>query len=148
MSGVRLSRVVLLALVPAAMLVGIGPAAACALNDVPSMSVNGVLVVKNPTIPTSSAQLAGYTLFVVPHPVAVLSVVTFTENTREVAQSLNAWDMRRPWRWVFDDGTTANGWTVKHRYRIARTMRVSVECYDPGTNQWYAFDQVQIRVMK
>jgi hypothetical protein len=144
----RLSRALALVLLPAVMAVGAWPALACALNGVPSLSVNGALVVKNPAIPTNSAQLAEYTLFIVPRPVAVRSIVTFSENLRELAQSLNPWDMRRPWRWQFGDGTAAYGWTVKHAYGRAGSVRVSVDCYDPGTKQWYEFDQVRIRVGK
>jgi len=53
---------------------------------------------------------------------------------------------RRPWRWAFGDGQTAYGWTIRHAYTHPGTWRIAVDAYDPGTNLWWNFDQVQITI--
>src|SRR6266851_5677867 len=82
-------------------------AQACSLDNIPSLSLNGRLPILNKAIPLNSAQLATYVPFVFPRPYPVHSIITFTENRRDVAKSLQASAMRRPWRWHFGDGATA-----------------------------------------
>lgn len=123
-------------------------AGACALDQKPSVSVDGRLARLNGHIPTSSAQLATWTYFVFDRSYPARHPVTLTENRREVANTLTAAAMRRPWQWQFGDGHTAYGWTVRHSYAHTGKWRISVAAYDPGTKKWYSFDQVTITVRR
>lgn len=137
------------ALAAAGLLLAVGgasSAAACALDQTPSVYANGQLARKNPHLPTTQAQLSVWTYFVFARTYAVHHAITFTENRREVASTLTAAAMRRPWRWRFGDGQVSYGWTVRHSYAHAGRWRVVVDAYDPGTKQWYDFDQVTITV--
>jgi hypothetical protein len=101
----------------------------------------------NTHVPTTSAQLAGWAPFVFARSYPVRRAIVLTENRREVARSLTVAAMRRPWRWKFGDGQVAYGWTVRHTYAHPGDWRISVDAYDPGTRQWYNFDQVVITVI-
>jgi hypothetical protein len=122
---------------------------ACSLDLKPSLSANGVLDVVNKQVPTSSAQLkelASLGPFVFSAPFAPHKTITFTENRREVAQSLLPNAVRTPWRWHFGDGKVAYGWTVKHAYARKGDMRIMVDAYLPSTKKWYEFDRVTIHI--
>jgi hypothetical protein len=141
-------RNVLIAVLCALMLaVPTAVAQACSLDNIPSLSLNGRLPILNKAVPLNSAQLATYAPFVFPRPYPMRSIITFTENRRDVAKSLQASAMRRPWRWHFGDGAVAYGWTVKHSYKHACNIQVSVDAYDPGTKAWYLFDRAQFRIV-
>jgi hypothetical protein len=142
----RYGRLLMLALLTAVLAAGAAPAYACSLDGVPSLSVNGKLPILNPLPALNSAQLQNYAPFIFTHTFAVHATITFSENRTEVAKTVNARDMVRPWRWRFGDGAIGYGWTVKHAYSHARQVRLSVDAYDPGTKQWYEFDRVQLRV--
>ena len=125
---------------------GAGSAAACALDQTPSVYANGQLAGKNPSLPTTQAQLKVWTYFIFTRTYPMHHAITFTENRREVAQTLKAVAMRRPWRWHFGDGQIAYGWTVRHTYAHAGRWRIVVDAYLPSAKQWYEFDQVTITV--
>lgn len=122
------------------------PARACSLDYRPSAYANGQLDSLNPQIPTTSAQLSTYAVFVFARSYPVRRAITLSENRREVARSLTAAALRRPWRWEFGDGHTAYGWTVHHAYARAGQWRINVDAYDPGSRKWYNFDQVTITI--
>ncbi len=124
------------------------PASACSLDNRPSVYANGALARANPQIPTTAAQLASWSPFVFARSYQTRHTITLTENRSEVARSLRATAMRRPWRWTFGDGHSAYGWTVRHAYTRAGHWRIAVDAYDPGTRQWYNFDQVIITVRR
>jgi hypothetical protein len=113
----------------------------------PSAYADGQRDRVNTQVPTTSAQLAGRDLFVFARGYPVRRAIVLTEDRREVARSLTAAAMRRPWRWRFGDGQVAYGWTVRHAYAHAGHWRISVDAYDPGTRHSYNFDQVVITVM-
>jgi hypothetical protein len=121
-------------------------ARACALDAQPSAYTDGQRDRVNTQVPTSSAQLAGWAPFVFARSYPVRRAIVLTEDRHEVARSLTAAAMRRPWRWEFGDGQVAYGWTVRHAYARPGHWRISVAAYDPGTRQWYNFDQVMITV--
>jgi hypothetical protein len=129
-------------------LVAVTPAGACSLDNRPSAYADGQLARANPHIPTSSAQLASWSPFVFARNYQTRHTVTLTESRSEVARSLRAAAMRRPWRWSFGDGHTAYGWTVRHTYTRAGHWRIAVDAYDPGTRQWYNFDQIIITIRR
>ena len=119
---------------------------ACALDSRPSAYADGQRDRINTQVPTSSAQLAGWAPFVFARGYPVRRAIIFTENRHEVARSLTAAAMRRPWRWAFGDGQVAYGWTVRHAYVHPGHWRIGVDAYDPGNRQWYNFDQVVITI--
>jgi len=121
-------------------------ARACALDSQPSAYADGQRDRVNTQVPATSAQLAGWAPFVFARTYPVRRTIVLTENRREVARSLTAAAMRRPWRWDFGDGHTAYGWTVRHAYAHPGRWHIGVDAYDPGTRQWYNFDQVVITV--
>jgi PKD domain len=119
---------------------------ACALDSRPSAYADGQRDRVNTQVPTNSAQLAGWAPFVFAHSYPVRRAIVLTEDRREVARTLTAAAMRRPWRWEFGDGQVAYGWTVRHAYAHPGHWRISVDAYDPGTRQWYNFDQIAITI--
>jgi hypothetical protein len=125
---------------------GTAVARACALDQRPSVYADGQLARSNTQVPTTAAQLAAWAPFVFPRTYQAGRAVTFTEDRREVARSLAAAAMRRPWRWQFGDGQLAYGWTVRHTYGRAGSWRITVDAYDPGTARWYTFDQALIAI--
>jgi hypothetical protein len=136
-------------LAPAALaLSGAAAARACALDSKPSAYADGVLVTVNNSTPTTSAQLTTWAYFVFPRSFAAHRAITLTENRREVAKTLVAAAMRRPWRWHFGDGKIAYGWTVRHSYAAAGRYRIVVDAYLPQTKQWYYFDQAIITIRR
>ena len=121
-------------------------ARACALDSRPSAYADGQRDRVNTQVPTSSAQRAGWAPFMFARSYPVRRAIVLTEDRREVARTLTAAAMRRPWRWAFGDGQVAYGWTVRHDYAHPGHWRISVDAYDPGTRQWYNFDQIVITI--
>ena len=145
---IRRSSVCMALLGLAGCLLSVPPVAhACSLDSQPSAYADGQRDRVNMQVPTSSAQLAGWAPFVFARGFPVRHAIELAEDRREVARTLTAAAMRRPWRWEFGDGQVAYGWTVRHAYAHPGHWRVSVDAYDPGTRRWYNFDQVLITVM-
>src|SRR5581483_4789359 len=72
-------------------------AAACSLDQKPSVLADGHLAVINNESPTTQAQLATWAFFTFDQSYRVRQSIVLTENRREVAQTLTAAAMRRPW---------------------------------------------------
>lgn len=119
---------------------------ACALDQVPSISMNGRLAVANQQPAETSAALARWAPFVFPARPGVRQVVRFGENRREVARSLTSQAMSHPAEWRFGDGAQAYGWTVRHAYHKPGTFRITVLAYDRTSRRWYSFDEVMVLV--
>lgn len=120
------------------------PAHACALDQTPSLSVDGIRARVNPVTPTTQAQLAHWTYFIFPHTYRAGHPLTLTEDRREVARTLMPSALRQPWGWQFGDGQVAVGWTVRHTYARAGQYRLRVYCWNPEAHAWDAFDQATI----
>lgn len=123
-------------------------AAACSLDQKPSVLADGHLALINDETPTTQAQLATWAFFAFDHSYGVRQAIVLSEDRREVAKTLTAAAMRRPWRWRFGDGQTAYGWTVRHAYAHPGQKRIEVDAYDPSTKRWYNFDQVLISIQR
>jgi len=143
----RLAAAAILAI--AGLLVPVASAAACVLDSVPSMSLNGVLAVTNKRAPANNAALKIWAPFVFTRKAVTGEVMNFAESKREVAKSLTRQAMQRAPRWWFGDSTRpAFGWHVRHIYRRPGTYRVTVQAYDRGTKRWYPFDDAVVTVSK
>lgn len=123
-------------------------AAACALDQVPSMSMNGQLAVPNTHPAQTAGDLRHWAPFVFRGHPAPGQAVKLSENRHEVARSLTRQAMQRAPQWQLGDGTVAFGWSVTHRYITPGIRRVTVRAYDPGSRKWYPFDEATITILK
>jgi hypothetical protein len=118
---------------------------ACALDNVPSMSMNGALAAYNNKIPHD---LHLYAPFFFKRPAVVGRRIQLTENRRECARSLTRSSMAHAARWRFGDGSTAYGWKVHHVYAHSGTYRATVFAYYAKGKSWYPFDEVDVTVRR
>ncbi len=139
----RVGAIVAVALVACS--IGTSVVQACALDNVPSMSMNGKLAARNNKMP---GNLSIYAAFYFKRPIKAGHKVTMAENRRECARSLVASAMRHAARWRFGDGTTAYGWNVHHTYRAKGTYRITVSAYYAKGHEWYRFDEVDVVVRR
>jgi hypothetical protein len=121
-------------------------ARACALDQRPSLSTNGRLVVLNKQVARTQAELAIWAFFVVPGVYRTGQPVTMTENRKEVARTLMPSALLQPWGWTFGDGTFSQGWTVRHAYTHPGHWKIGVYAYNPESRRWDLFDQATITI--
>lgn len=135
------------ALVAGAVLAGADSAAACSLDNRPSMSAGGILARLTKTGPTAST-LSTWAIFTIPRVFSADRPLRFGESQADVRLSLPASALAHPWRWSFGDGATQTGFSAAHSYRRAGTYRVSVRGYfSSGTyQQWLEFDAATISI--
>lgn len=124
------------------------PARACALDQRPSLSTNGRLVVLNKQVARTQAELAIWSFFVAPGAYRTGQVVTMTENRKEVATTLMASALLQPWGWTFGDGSFSQGWTVRHAYAHPGHWKIGVYDYNPESRRWDLFDQATITIKR
>jgi hypothetical protein len=89
------------------------PAWACALDNRPSMSADGVLAHLTAAVPTA-ATLPTWASFTFPRVYKPGQPVRFSEDQAEVRRTLTPSALSHPWRWNFGDGSTAVGYNVQH----------------------------------
>lgn len=121
-------------------------ARACALDQVPSISLDGRLAVANKQAPQTGAQLARWAPFVFLMRPRAGQTVHLAENRKEVAQSLTSQALAHAALWRFGDGRSTPGWKVSHVYRKAGSYRITVLAYDRGSHRWYPFDEATVVV--
>ena len=119
--------------------------AACSLDGVPSLSVNGRLV-QPMTAKPSRAELATWAPFAVPDAFHAGRSVQFSERVPELKRSLPPPAFAYPWRWQFGDGSTTTGTVVTHAYRRPGLYRVTVWADYRAEHFWYEFDAAMIRI--
>jgi hypothetical protein len=141
------TRLAVLGLVVGAVLGAMGTARACGLDGVPSLLVNGRLVVVNRALPVQG-QLAKWAPFVAPGIYPAGQPVLLQEAQGRLLVALPPSAFRTPWRWTFGDGTQAQGIRVRHRYRQRGTYVVGVRAYlvNGQASAWYLFDSVVVHV--
>ncbi|HVC81256.1 MAG TPA: hypothetical protein VNL35_12240 [Chloroflexota bacterium] len=122
------------------------PARACALDQRPSLSTNGRLVVLNKQVARTQAELAIWAFFVVPGVYRTGQSVTMTENRKEVANTLMPSARLQPWGWTFGDGSFSQGWTIRHAYTHPGHWKIGVYAYNPESRRWDLFDQATITI--
>jgi hypothetical protein len=130
-----------------AILGAIGMARACGLDGVPSLLVNGRLVVANRALPVQG-QLAKWAPFVAPGVYPTGQPVLLQEIRGRLLGTLPPSAFRTPWHWTFGDGTLGQGIRIRHRYRRHGTYVVGVQAYlvNGQASAWYLFDSLVIRV--
>jgi hypothetical protein len=130
-----------------AVLVAGSTAQACGLDGVPSLLVNGRLVLVNRALP-ASGHLTIWAPFTAPGSYRAGQPVRLQEMRGRVLWTLPPSAFRTPWRWTFGDGADARGLRVRHTYRRRGTYVVHVRAYlvDGHDSQWYQFDAAVIHV--
>jgi hypothetical protein len=141
------SSLLALGLLAAAALAATGTTQACGIDGVPSLLVNGHLVLTNRTLP-ASGQVATWAPFTTPGAYHAGQSLAMREIRGRVLWTLPPSAFRTPWRWTFGDGTAARGLNVRHAYRRGGTYVVRVRAYlvDGRDSQWYQFDATVIHV--
>jgi hypothetical protein len=122
-------------------------ALACSLDNIPSLSANGVLAHLNTTPPTK-ANVHWWEPFVLTQLFTGVRPVRFAENVREVRGTLPAQAFSRAWKWTFGDGASATGFSATHVYRKPGRYRVLVSAYYPDYHAWYGFDGVLLTLQR
>ncbi|HVA89508.1 MAG TPA: hypothetical protein VNL71_06670 [Chloroflexota bacterium] len=142
----RLVVSILVALLTAQSAAEATSARACTLDQRPSLSTNGHLVVLNKQVARTQAELAKWAFFVAPGAYRTGQTVTMTENRKEVAGTLMASALLQPWGWIFGDGAFSQGWTVRHAYTHPGRWKIGVYAYNPESRHWDLFDQATITI--
>jgi hypothetical protein len=121
-----------------------GPALACGIDGVPSMTMNGRLVAVNysPATKENFSHWASFSL----GTAKTGANLRFSENARELHKSLTARAFATPFQWTFGDGSKARGLTVAHRYAKPGWYKVNVNYYYTPRHSWIPFDSAQLRI--
>ena len=123
-----------------------GPAGACAIDGLPSLTIDRSLVRINTAQPTSPAALRVWAPFVPPFSLVAVRTYTLAEIRQRIPLTPEAFE--NPWRWDFGDGSkAAQGGSVQHAYRHPGIYKITVSAYFPSHKIWYAFDALQVRVV-
>lgn len=130
-----------------ALVLGTSVAGACGVDGIPSLSVDGRLVLRN-TVYTSNSAADTWTPFIAHGLYPARRPLLFSENRAQVAAALPPTAFKVAWRWHFGDGATARGMAVHHLYRRAGNYIVTVEAYLASGKyaQWFAFDKATLHV--
>ncbi len=125
-------------------LCNISPVAACGIDGIPSMSLNGRLVTINADQATKQ-NLAYWAPFVLgsAKPAAALR---FAEDESELHKSLSTEAFAMPFQWTFGDGAAAKGPDVAHQYSQPGWYKVNVSYYYTPEKRWVVFDSAELLV--
>jgi hypothetical protein len=120
-------------------------AQACTLDGIASISMNGITanLTEGTPSPGDSAHWAPFTLLAA----APDDQLQLREDLGKVRQSLSPAMMSTPFRWDFDDGTSAQGFAVTHRFTQLGWHKITVDYYYPTRRQWITFDSAQLRIV-
>lgn len=120
-------------------------AQACSLDGIASISMNGntASLTAGAPSPGDAAHWAPFTLLAA----APGDALHLSEDLAKVRKSLSADMMKTPFRWIFDDGVTARGYAVTHRFARLGWHRITVDYYYPARRQWLTFDSAQLQIV-
>ena len=117
---------------------------ACAIDNVASLSANGVPAMLAGTPPTAGGAWAP---FVLAQAFAPNTPVRLREAPADLARTLPATVQAAPFRWDFGDGTTALGHEAIHRYARPGRYHLLVYGYYGRERRWLVFDSAMVRVV-
>lgn len=141
------THLIALGLALGALVMTTGMTRACALDAVPSLLVNGRLVLVNVSTP-DQGQMSRWAAFVAPGVYQTGRTVQLQEVRSRLLTTLPPSAFRISWRWTFGDGTATQGSLVRHSYRHPGTYVVGVLALltNGHISAWYLFDSAEIRV--
>ncbi|HEY8284752.1 MAG TPA: PKD domain-containing protein [Chloroflexota bacterium] len=121
------------------------PTQACGIDGIPSLTVNGYMVVINKQVPVGPG-LRLWAPFVLSFSLHARRAEVLAELPQRVPLQPEAF--RNPWRWNFGDGSAqVRGITVHHTFSKPGIYKITVAAYFPSRKFWYIFDAVQVRVL-
>ena len=120
-------------------------ALACSLDGIASISMNGATasLTEGTPSPADAAHWAPFTLLAA----APGDTLHLSEDLAKVQNSLSATMLRTPFRWIFDDGTVAQGYSVAHRFNTLGWHKITVDYFYPARRQWITFDSAQLHIV-
>jgi hypothetical protein len=74
-------------------------------------------------------------------------VVHLAESTDKLLGTLPMWAFSHPFQWRFDDGATAAGTSVTHRFITLGWHSFSVSYYWPARKRWVQFDSARLQIV-
>jgi PKD domain len=124
---------------------GTSLAAACSIDGVPSLTMDGKLVTTNFGQATKDnfAYWAAFSLGSAPAG----RRLAMAEDLPKVRQALSTGALSTPFSWSFGDGGAARGAAVRHRYARPGWYKVDVSYYVPAKRQWVVFDSAQVQIV-
>jgi hypothetical protein len=122
-----------------------GAAAACSLDGIASLSVNGTVA----TLTSDTATAATISFWA---PFSLLAAapgdrLRLSENMANVSRSIPREAAALPFAWSFGDGTSLVGRQAEHRYRQPGRFKITVRYYWPADHQWVVFDSAEQRIV-
>jgi len=121
------------------------PAVACGIDGIPSMAMNGRLVVINHDQATKE-NLPYYAPFRLgtARPDAELR---FAEDAAKLHKALTNQAFATPFEWTFGDGAVGRGIASGHRFTRPGWYRVNVSYYYTPQKRWVVFDSAELRIV-
>lgn len=119
-------------------------ASACAIDNVASLSVDGVRANVTTNAPVNAKTWAPFT---VGKAFAVDTTMVANEDQGELARSLQPSMLHHAYRWTFGDGSTVVGPVGSHRYSKPGDYRLDVFGFDARAKQWARFDSALVHVV-
>lgn len=116
---------------------------ACAIDNIASLSVDGVRANFTTIAPASTKTWAPFT---VDKAFATDTTMVVSEDQAELARSLQPSMLHHAYRWTFGDGSAALGTVGSHRYSKPGTYRLDVLGFDARGRQWARFDSALVHV--
>jgi hypothetical protein len=142
LAGRTLRRAVGAALLALALTPGL--AAACMLDNTPSLWANGVRATLTTTL---AKDLAHWSPFTVLKAFASGAPVQLTERRADLVRTLSSAELAASFRWEFGDGAVALGHTVTHRYARPGTYRVLISSTAGPGRGWFVFDTALLHIV-
>jgi hypothetical protein len=128
----------------AALHCGGAPVAACGIDGIPSLTMNGRLVTINHGQATRD-NLSYYAPFLL-GGAGLGARLRFAEDASKLHKTLTDKAFATPFQWTFGDGGTAHGLAASHRYSTPGWYKIDVSYYYTPQRRWVVFDSAQLLV--